>query len=105
MLLANVFKNFLTGLAIKFVQNWFFRQVPAVGVANDGHYQCKTLTPVGQEGLDWFSFLTISVVPGNELEGLVAEKDREGELQDNHPLIEWESRNVEDNLKERERVD
>ena len=87
MLLANVFKKFLAGLAIKFVQNRFFRQVPAVAVANDGDYQCKTLTPVGEKALGT-SFLTISVVPGNELEGLVTEKDGEGELQDHHPLIE-----------------
>jgi len=32
--------------------------------------------------------LHISVVPGNELEGLVTEKDGQGELEDNHPLIE-----------------
>ena len=52
MLLANVFKNFLTGLAIKFVQNGFFRQVPEVTVANDGHYQSKPLTPVDEKALD-----------------------------------------------------
>ena len=51
------------------------------------------------------AFLTISVVPGNELEGLVAEKDGDGELQDHHPLFEGESRNVEDNLMGRECVD
>ena len=83
MLLANVFKNFLTGLA----KNCFFRQVPAVAVANDGDYQCKPLTPVGEKALGT-SFLTISVVPGHELEGLVTEKDGKGELQDHHPLIE-----------------
>jgi len=33
-------------------------------------------------------FLHIGVVSGHELEGLVAEKDGEGELQDHHPLIE-----------------
>ena len=83
------FKYFLAGLVvIKFVQNVFFRQVPEVSVANDGHYQCKQFTPVCQKALDGFSFLTISVVPGNELEGLVAKEDRHGELQDNHPLIE-----------------
>ena len=82
-------ENFLAaGLVVKIVQNGFFRQVPAVSIANYGNYQCETLAPVGEKVLNRFSFLTIGVVSGHELEGLVAEKDGEGELQDHHPLIE-----------------
>jgi len=56
----------------------------------------KKLNRVRFKSWDWLKrwklllaeLLHISVVPGNELEGLVAKKDGEGELQDNHPLIE-----------------
>ena len=42
--------------------------------------------------------LTVGVVPGDELEGLVEQQDGHGELQHHHPLIEGEGGDVEHNL-------
>ena len=47
------------------------------------------------------AFLTISVVPGNELEGLVHKQHGQGELEDNDPLVKRQRGDVEDNLRKR----
>ena len=44
------------------------------------------------------AFLTISVVPGNKLEGLVHEQHGQGELEHNDPLVKRQGGDVEDNL-------
>ena len=48
--------------------------------------------------------LTVGVVPGDELEGLVEQQDGQRELQHHHPLIEGEGGDVEDNLGEKNKV-
>lgn len=50
-----------------------------------------------------FSFVQsayVSVVPGDELEGLINQEHGEGELEDNHPLIEGQSRDVKNNIED-----
>jgi len=51
-------------------------------------YRHQQLRIVLNRILGQFASTSIGVVSGHELEGLVAEKDGEGELQDHHPLIE-----------------
>ena len=92
-------ENFLAaGLVVKIVQNGFFRQVPAVSIANYGNYQCETLAPVGEKVLNRFAFLTIGVVSGHELEGLVHQQHGQRELQHHDPLVQGQCGDVEHNL-------
>ena len=85
-------------LGIIFFEDGFFWQVPEVSVGNCDHQNGKTLSPVFEKSVS-LAFLTISVVPGNELEGLVHKQHGQGELEDNDPLVKRQSGDVEDNLQ------
>ena len=74
------------------------RQPPGVEIGGGQGRNCETLTPMPQHVRH--KRLTVGVVPGDELEGLVEQQDGQRELQHHHPLIEGEGGDVEHNLSQ-----
>jgi hypothetical protein len=63
--------------------------VPRVEVSHEGDNDGRQFGPPER------GCLTLYIVPGGELEGLVEEDDGEGELHDGHPLGKGEMSNLE----------
>jgi len=72
--------------------------VPGVEVSDESDDNGRQLGP--PEG----GLLTLNVVPGGELEGLVEEDDGQGELHDGDPLGEGQVRNLENVLEDEKKT-
>ena len=86
----------LTLFSVISVKDGLLWQIPTVAVTQGGYNKSKTLSPVSEEAVG--TFLTIGVVSGHKLEGLINKQNWQREFQHNHPLVKRQGGNVEDNL-------
>lgn len=77
--------------------NVLLGEVPRVEIGDRAHNDGKALPPVAQHVAD--EGLTVRVVTGNELEGLVQEKDGQGEFEHNQPLVDGQGGDVENDIQ------